>query len=267
MKRIVRLDRVVKDLQLDSHRIPGRFILNAQAMVVGSIGAVGKSGRDIVLLVAIGQTVVGRQSVFKSLFEAEIHPDGVELTTLRRSNQVIHEDGFAVDDSTGANPVDARRVLLLKDDIVDISAIHSTVAGVGNHDGIRLDVFTSQCDSDRVSEGVGFVEDPPVAIVARGFFGVIGDGEIGVEMSPTIATVVLRVERDPILCRVDVVLHIFIQGKDIKRGRQVGPNPWGSLTMEWETSSPPHPHNFEEDKVLQHGPYDYDLVEVEEEES
>jgi cytochrome c oxidase subunit 1 len=49
------------------------------------------------------------------------------------------------------------------------------------------------------------------------------------------------------------------------RGQRVGPNPWGSLTMEWETSSPPHPHNFEEDKRLEHGPYDYDQIEVEEE--
>ena len=50
------------------------------------------------------------------------------------------------------------------------------------------------------------------------------------------------------------------------KGRQVGPNPWGSLTMEWETTSPPHPHNFLEDKRLVHGPYDYDIIPVEEEE-
>jgi cytochrome c oxidase subunit 1 len=49
------------------------------------------------------------------------------------------------------------------------------------------------------------------------------------------------------------------------KGKQAGPNPWGALTMEWETGSPPPPHNFEEDKVLRHGPYDYDRVEVEEE--
>ena len=49
------------------------------------------------------------------------------------------------------------------------------------------------------------------------------------------------------------------------RGRRAGRNPWGALTMEWETTSPPHPHNFETDMKLQHGPYDYDRVEVEEE--
>ena len=46
------------------------------------------------------------------------------------------------------------------------------------------------------------------------------------------------------------------------RGRRVGSNPWGSLTMEWETASPPIPHNFDTDKVLEHGPYDYDRIEV-----
>ncbi|MEE9553229.1 MAG: cytochrome c oxidase subunit I [candidate division Zixibacteria bacterium] len=46
----------------------------------------------------------------------------------------------------------------------------------------------------------------------------------------------------------------------IFKGRKVGANPWGSLTMEWETSSPPPVHNFEKDMVLTHGPYDYDKV-------
>jgi cytochrome c oxidase subunit 1 len=34
-------------------------------------------------------------------------------------------------------------------------------------------------------------------------------------------------------------------------------NPWGGTTMEWETSSPPIAHNFEEQPVLEHEPYDY----------
>ena len=38
----------------------------------------------------------------------------------------------------------------------------------------------------------------------------------------------------------------------------------GRYDLEWtHTSSPPHPHNFEEEPVLQHGPYDYDKVIVE----
>jgi len=46
----------------------------------------------------------------------------------------------------------------------------------------------------------------------------------------------------------------------IFKGKRVGSNPWYSLTMEWETTSPPHPHNFPETPVLKHGPYDYDQV-------
>jgi len=46
------------------------------------------------------------------------------------------------------------------------------------------------------------------------------------------------------------------------KGRRVGANPWGSLTMEWEAASPPITHNFDTDKVLAHGPYDYDRIDV-----
>jgi cytochrome c oxidase subunit 1 len=34
-------------------------------------------------------------------------------------------------------------------------------------------------------------------------------------------------------------------------------NPWGGTTMEWLTSSPPITHNFENQPVLEHEPYDY----------
>jgi cytochrome c oxidase subunit 1 len=34
-------------------------------------------------------------------------------------------------------------------------------------------------------------------------------------------------------------------------------NPWGGKTLEWETTSPPTTHNFLEQPVLKHGPYDY----------
>lgn len=34
-------------------------------------------------------------------------------------------------------------------------------------------------------------------------------------------------------------------------------NPWGGTTMEWQTSSPPIEHNFDEQPVLEHEPYDY----------
>jgi cytochrome c oxidase subunit 1 len=34
-------------------------------------------------------------------------------------------------------------------------------------------------------------------------------------------------------------------------------NPWGGTTLEWQTSSPPITHNFEDQPVLEHEPYDY----------
>jgi len=34
-------------------------------------------------------------------------------------------------------------------------------------------------------------------------------------------------------------------------------NPWGGTTLEWQTSSPPITHNFEEQPVLERAPYDY----------
>jgi cytochrome c oxidase subunit 1 len=46
------------------------------------------------------------------------------------------------------------------------------------------------------------------------------------------------------------------------KGRRAGGNPWGALSMEWETASPPIPHNFETDPVYRHGPYDYDKISV-----
>lgn len=47
------------------------------------------------------------------------------------------------------------------------------------------------------------------------------------------------------------------------RGRPAGDNPWGALSYEWETSSPPLPGNFEKDLKITHGPYDYDKVLIE----
>ncbi len=42
------------------------------------------------------------------------------------------------------------------------------------------------------------------------------------------------------------------------KGKIAPSNPWGALTLDWATTSPPHPHNFVEQPVAEHGPYDYD---------
>ena len=47
------------------------------------------------------------------------------------------------------------------------------------------------------------------------------------------------------------------------KGKRVGKNPWGALTLEWTTTSPPSQHNFDEVPVVKDGPYDYDRIRVE----
>ncbi len=54
-----------------------------------------------------------------------------------------------------------------------------------------------------------------------------------------------------------MMVYLF---RSIKHGEPASDNPWGGLTMEWETQSPPVEHNFEKDPVVEHGPYDYHEV-------
>ena len=40
-------------------------------------------------------------------------------------------------------------------------------------------------------------------------------------------------------------------------GKQAGPNPWEAKGLEWTTTSPPPPHNFEHTPIVDFDPYDY----------
>ena len=62
-------------------------------------------------------------------------------------------------------------------------------------------------------------------------------------------------------CLSGVLRAIYLLAS-LYRGKIAGANPWGGLSFEWETSSPPPPENFVKDPVLQHGPYDFDQVLV-----
>ncbi len=55
-------------------------------------------------------------------------------------------------------------------------------------------------------------------------------------------------------------LHLFTFIWSLAAGKKAPANPWGSLTMEWDTDSPPIEHNFHHEPVCTHGPYDYDDV-------
>jgi len=48
----------------------------------------------------------------------------------------------------------------------------------------------------------------------------------------------------------------------LKHGRIAGPNPWGGVTLEWQTSSPPPTTNFEVTPVVTTEVYDYSNQEV-----
>jgi cytochrome c oxidase subunit 1 len=43
----------------------------------------------------------------------------------------------------------------------------------------------------------------------------------------------------------------------LKSGKAAGANPWGALTLEWQTPSPPPHENFVNEPVVTEGPYEY----------
>jgi cytochrome c oxidase subunit I len=43
----------------------------------------------------------------------------------------------------------------------------------------------------------------------------------------------------------------------LRNGAPAPKNPWGGLSLEWETASPPVTENFEGNPVVKHGPYDF----------
>jgi cytochrome c oxidase subunit I len=54
-----------------------------------------------------------------------------------------------------------------------------------------------------------------------------------------------------------IVLAIATVVVAMFKGRKAPDNPWGSNTLEWRTSSPPHHENFTTQPVVTSGPYDY----------
>jgi cytochrome c oxidase subunit 1 len=48
----------------------------------------------------------------------------------------------------------------------------------------------------------------------------------------------------------------------LKKGRIAGPNPWGAVTLEWQTASPPPTSNFDVTPVVTTEAYDYSNQEI-----
>jgi heme/copper-type cytochrome/quinol oxidase subunit 1/heme/copper-type cytochrome/quinol oxidase subunit 3 len=57
-----------------------------------------------------------------------------------------------------------------------------------------------------------------------------------------------------------VMLYALIQS--LRNGAAAPGNPWHSLGLEWQSTSPPPLENFEKQPVVTHGPYDYDTVKT-----
>jgi cytochrome c oxidase subunit 1 len=54
------------------------------------------------------------------------------------------------------------------------------------------------------------------------------------------------------------IIMAFYLIHSLFKGKPAPENPWGALTLEWKTTSPPIHHNFEETPEIDHEPYDYD---------
>jgi cytochrome c oxidase subunit 1 len=53
------------------------------------------------------------------------------------------------------------------------------------------------------------------------------------------------------------ILVLITLVKALRNGKPAGDNPWGALTLEWQTASPPPFENFLYDPVVTEGPYEY----------
>ena len=62
------------------------------------------------------------------------------------------------------------------------------------------------------------------------------------------------------LLLVGFLIHLFVFLHSLLAGKKAARNPWGGLTLEWETETPPLEHNFAREPVMTHGPYDFDTA-------
>ncbi len=53
-----------------------------------------------------------------------------------------------------------------------------------------------------------------------------------------------------------IVVFVYLV-RSLVSGEKAPDNPWGALTLEWKTSSPPPVHNFEQIPAITGGPYDF----------
>lgn len=61
-----------------------------------------------------------------------------------------------------------------------------------------------------------------------------------------------------VMLAVSYLLPLLYLLWSLRYGPRAGPNPWSAKGLEWETPSPPPPHNFEAVPVVTDGPYAYE---------
>ncbi|NBV41706.1 cytochrome c oxidase subunit I [bacterium] len=61
---------------------------------------------------------------------------------------------------------------------------------------------------------------------------------------------------------IGFLIMAFYLIESLMNGKSAGDNPWGALTLEWQTQSPPITENFVDTPNVEHGPYDFDKVKL-----
>jgi cytochrome c oxidase subunit 1 len=62
-----------------------------------------------------------------------------------------------------------------------------------------------------------------------------------------------------IIMLVSQLIFIFNFFWSLRRGKDAGPNPWKSNTLEWTTESPPGHGNWKTLPTVYRGPYEYNV--------